>query len=234
MLACVSLGVAACATSPEAIEANDPLEPLNRRIYAVNEGFDSVLLEPASDAYAAVAPDPVESGVRNFMTNLNQPVVFANTVLQGRFRDAGQTAARFGLNTVFGLGGFVDVADREGVPEHHEDFGQTLAVWGVGEGPYLMLPVFGPSNIRDGVGRVVDRYPHVLNWDAEFSDSTAAWTTRGVNGLSWRSQQDELFESMDRTAIDPYVQLRSAWRQSRAAAIRDEGDDGFDDLPDFE
>ncbi len=194
------------------------------------------MIEPAADAYTAVTPGFARTGVRNVFHNLNRPVVFANTVLQGDMTGAGQVLTSFAVDTVFGLGGLFAIAEAKGVPQPSEDFGQTLAVWGVPEGPYLMLPVLGPSNVRDGTGRFVDRYPHPFNWNEEFSSSGEAWALRGLNGIDARARAQNAMDTLDRTAIDPYVQLRSAWRQNRERAIRDgeSAQDSYEDLPEFE
>lgn len=227
------LAIGACASSESARQANDPFEPLNREIYQFNMAFDDVFVEPAAEIYVGVTPQPARHGVRNFMDNLNQPVVFANTLLQGKLQASAETAARFTLNTVFGLAGLVDVASREGVPRHSEDFGQTLAVWGLEEGPYLMLPVLGPSNVRDGAGRFADRYPHPLQWNRDYSQEEWAWALRGLNGIDIRARSQDALSSLEAAAIDPYVQFRSAYRQSREQAIANGEDSTFDDLPDF-
>lgn len=233
LVASTVLLTAACASREQAAETGDPLEPLNRGIYNVNMALDDALLEPAANAYTTVTPEPARDGVQNFMTNLNQPVVFANTLLQGDVRASVETFGRFTVNTIFGIGGVFDVASAAGVEQHQEDFGQTLAVWGVNDGPFLMLPLLGPSTLRDGTGRFVDRYPHPLNWNAEYSDSTWAWGIRGLNGLDARARAQGVFTTMETTAIDPYVQVRSAYRQMRASQIANENGDAFDDLPDF-
>ena len=225
-------GLSACASSPEAREANDPFEPANRAVYGFNQAVDAAVLEPASEAYVAITPQPARDGVRNFMNNLNEPVVFVNTLLQGDLEGAGVTAARFGMNTVFGLGGLVDVASREGLQRRDEDFGQTLGAWGAEPGPYLMLPFFGPSNVRDGIGRFADRYPHPLNWNEDYSDSDWAWTLRAVNGIDFRARSAGVMQRIDETAIDPYVQIRSAYQQMRRDRIAN-GED-VEDLPDFD
>jgi phospholipid-binding lipoprotein MlaA len=142
MLAALSL--TACASRELAQETGDPFEPANRAVFAVNQTLDDVVVGPSARVYDAVTPAPVQTGVRNFMSNLNQPVVFANALLQGDVHAAGDTVGRFVMNTTIGVGGVFDVATHEGVPQHRRDFGQTLAVWGVGDGPYLVLPLIGP------------------------------------------------------------------------------------------
>lgn len=231
-----AFSLTACASRELAQETGDPFEPTNRAIFAVNQTLDDAVVGPTARAYDAVMPDPVQTGVRNFMSNLNQPVVFANALLQGDVHAAGDTFGRFLMNTTIGVAGVFDVASHEGVPQHRRDFGQTLAVWGVEDGPYLVLPLIGPSNLRDATGRFVDRYPHPLNWNEEESGETWAWGLRALNGTQTRADLDDAIGSLNRTAIDPYVQARSAWRQSRAAFIDSKGqtDESFEDLPDFE
>ncbi|MCR9130498.1 MAG: VacJ family lipoprotein [Alphaproteobacteria bacterium] len=227
----------ACATSPDALEAGDPFEPVNRAVFQFNDAADRAILGPAARTYAQVTPQPAQRGVRNVFNNLNRPVVLANTLLQGDFERSSDVLLSFITDTTFGIGGLFALAEANGVPQHNEDFGQTLAVWGLGDGPYLMLPLLGPSNLRDGAGRFVDRYPHPFNWNEDFSQSGEAWALRGLNGLRFRADAENAFATLDRTAIDPYVQMRSAYRQLRAEQIRDRsGDDdaAFDDLPDFD
>ena len=145
------LGLTLLATSALAQdEPNDPLEPLNRRIFQFNRVVDGLVLEPAARIYRMATPQFVRTGVRNFLANLGTPVVLANDLLQGEFERAELTLGRFLMNTILGLGGVIDVGGKLGMPpRHYEDFGQTLAVYGVGSGPYLMLPLLGPSNGRD-------------------------------------------------------------------------------------
>jgi phospholipid-binding lipoprotein MlaA len=232
-----ALAATACASTPDAREAGDPFEPVNRAVFEFNDAADRAVVGPAARAYAQVTPTPVQTGVRNVFNNLNRPVVLANTLLQGDLNRSSDVIVSFITDTTFGLGGLFALAEANGVPQHTEDFGQTLAVWGVSDGPYLMLPFLGPSNLRDGAARFVDRYPHPFNWNEEFSQSDEAWALRGVNGLRFRADAETAFATLDRTAIDPYVQMRSAYRQLRAEQIRDRENadtDSFDDLPDFD
>lgn len=227
----------ACATTPEAREAGDPFEPVNRAVFQFNDAADRAILGPAARTYTQVTPEPAQRGVRNVFNNLNRPVVLANTLLQGDLERSGDVFFSFLTDTTFGIGGLFALAEANGVPQHNEDFGQTLAVWGLGDGPYLMLPLLGPSNLRDGAGRFVDRYPHPFNWNEDFSQSGEAWALRGLNALRFRADAETAFATLDRTAIDPYIQMRSAYRQLRAEQIREgtgDDDDAFDDLPDFD
>ncbi len=232
------LAVSACATTNEDVSSTavyDPLEGVNRQIYAFNDGVDRAVLEPVAKGYRAVTNEPVRNGVSNFLTNLNQPVVFANTVLQGKPGAAIDTFSRFAVNSTFGIGGIFDLATPLNVPEHKEDFGQTLGVWGVPNGPYLVLPLLGSSNLRDFVGFGVDAAFDPLNY-AEFDGDTEFRITRQVVGTV--SLRENLIEAVDvlRDQPEPYVALRRNYTQQRAAAIRDgrEQEDPFKDLPDFD
>lgn len=227
-----SLVVGACTTRPEALEANDPFEPLNRAVLDFNVAADRAVIAPVAYAYRDSVPSPVRTGVSNALSNLNQPVVFANLLLQGRPGEAFATASRFGLNTIVGVGGLFDVASEANIARHDTDFGLTLGRWGVDSGPYLVLPFMGPSSVRDGFGRFVDRYPHPTYWIEDVRETDAIWAYRGLYALDVRLQLDETFRSLERSAIDPYVQLRSVYRQNRAAALAHERD--FEDLPDFD
>ena len=159
-LACAVLLLALLASSGPARAQSgddDPLEPMNRVFFEFNRIMDGLLLEPLARIYRGVTPQFFRDAVTNFLDNLNTPVVLANDILQGEPYRAERTLGRFILNTIMGVGGLVDVGGLLGMPERHsEDFGQTLAVYGVGSGPYLMLPLLGPSNVRDTVGQVVD------------------------------------------------------------------------------
>lgn len=226
------LFLAACTTRPESLQAQDPFEPLNRAVFSFNLAADRAVIGPVAHAYRDTVPSPARTGVRNVLTNLNQPVVFANLLLQGRPGEAFATASRFGLNTIVGVGGLFDVASEANIARADTDFGLTLGHWGVQSGPYLVLPFLGPSNMRDTVGRFVDRYPHPTYWVEDIRETEAIWIYRGVFALDVRLQLDETFASLERSAIDPYVQLRSVYRQNRANALGQERD--FEDLPDFD
>lgn len=226
------LALAACTTRPESLQANDPLEPLNRAVFGFNAAADQAVIAPVAYAYRDAVPSPARTGVRNVLTNLNQPVVFANLILQGRPGDALETAGRFGLNTIVGVGGLFDVASEAELPRHDTDFGLTLGRWGVDSGPYLVLPFLGPSSVRDTAGRFVDRYPHPTYWVEDIRETEAIWVYRGLFAVDVRLQLDETFASLERSAIDPYVQLRSVYRQNRANALGQARE--YEDLPEFD
>ncbi|NQY14249.1 MAG: VacJ family lipoprotein [Henriciella sp.] len=232
------LAVTACATTSEDASSTavyDPLEGWNRQVYAFNDGVDRAVLEPVAKGYRAVTNEPVRGGVNNFLTNLNQPVVFANTVLQGKPGAAIDTFARFTVNSTVGVAGIFDVATSLEVPEHKEDFGQTLGVWGVPNGPYLVLPLLGASNLRDFTGFGVDMAFDPINY-AQFEGDTEFRIGRTVtNVVVTRERVIEAVEIL-RDQPEPYVALRRNYTQQRAAAIRDgrEQEDPFKDLPDFD
>ncbi len=213
-LACGLLAPPARAQDNE----NDPLEPFNRAVFQVNLFLDRVILKPVAIMYRNVTPEFVREGVDNFLANLRTPVVLANDLLQGQFDRGELTLGRFMLNTIIGVGGLVDVGGMVGMPERHsEDFGQTLAVYGVGSGPYLMLPLLGPSNPRDAAGRVVDLAFDPLFFVAPVSVSIARF---GVQTVSFREHNIETFDDLERNSLDLYAATRTLVRQLRANEIR--------------
>ncbi|MDT8410206.1 MAG: VacJ family lipoprotein, partial [Wenzhouxiangellaceae bacterium] len=153
--------LAACATSappPDQRDPSDPWEPYNRNIYKFNRTLDKAIVKPIAEGYEYVVPDPVETGITNFFTNLKSLQTMINLTLQGRPADTGRMLERFFVNTVFGLAGFFDVASKGGLPSFDEDFGQTMAVWGWKNSRYFVIPFLGPSTVRDGLGQPVDIY----------------------------------------------------------------------------
>jgi phospholipid-binding lipoprotein MlaA len=226
----LGLALVGCAArpdpaDPEAVaefeQTNDPLEPLNRRMFVVNDGLDTLVLRPAAEAYRIFIPPEIRTSVRNMLGNLRSPVILLNDVLQGETQRAGTTLGRFVLNTTLGVGGLFDVATGYGLPGHGEDFGQTLAVWGAGEGPYLFLPALGPSNPRDLVGTGVDAVSNPFTWisgGAWLDTATAARI--GLQVLDTREGLIEPLDALRQGSLDPYAALRSAYRQRRAAEIR--------------
>jgi phospholipid-binding lipoprotein MlaA len=220
-LACGVLLLAMLAASGPAraqIDDDDPLEPVNRVVFEFNRIMDGLFLEPMARIYRGVTPQFFRDAVNNFLTNLNTPVVLANDVLQGEPYRAEQTLGRFMLNTIMGLGGLVDVGGMLGMPERHrEDFGQTLAVYGVGEGPYLVLPLLGPSNPRDAFGFVVDLAFDPMTYVAPRDLALARF---GTELLAFREQNLEAIDEVKRTSIDLYAATRTLARQFRANEIR--------------
>ena len=202
-------------------DVNDPLEPLNRAIFFFNEAFQTLLLRPAAGFYRALVPPPIQDALSNVLDNLETPVILANDLLQGETDRAWETTQRFFINTTWGIGGIFDRADEMGIPRHEEDFGQTLAVWGVGEGFYVVLPVFGPSNPRDAVGKlVVDRYLDPLDlWLDNTDRDEVVWSRLVLEGIvEYESVMDEL-DKVKKTSIDYYAAIRSMFRQRRNSEI---------------
>lgn len=220
-------------------EQNDPLEPLNRGIFQVNRVIDGLVLEPAARIYRMATPRFFRTGVSNFLANLGTPVVLANDLLQGEFERAELTLGRFMMNTILGLGGVIDVGGKLGMPDrHYEDFGQTLAVYGVGSGPYLMLPLLGPSNGRDAVGRVVDLAfdPLTVLGAADvglfFEPTEVGLARTGAEALSLREANIEQVEELERSSIDLYAAVRTLYGQFRANEIRNGAPADIDDIYD--
>lgn len=238
LLAALALG--ACAAKPNASDAdavaeyrqtNDPLEPANRFFYAVNDGLDTYVLRPVAVAYRRAVPGAVRRPVHNVLTNLSSPVVFANDVLQTRPRRAGDTLMRFLINSTAGVGGLFDVATDWGYPAHNTDFGVTLALWGVGEGPFLFLPLLGPSNPRDAGGYAANVAMDPLTW-ASFGGSKALQYSRyGVGVVDARERLLDPVDDVKRSALDPYATFRSLYRQNRQSEIDKTRDDNRATVP---
>jgi len=198
---------------------SDPLESINRGIFAFNEVLDTALMAPVAQLYRAL-PDPARKGVSNLLTHLRSPVVLINDILQGEFKRAGITLSRFAINTVAFLG-LLDAASDMGLEAHNEDFGQTLAVWGIGDGIYLVLPVLGPSTPRDIVGLAVDGlWLDSLNLYLRNTDQTEWAYVRGsAVAIDDRSQVLDKIEDIRRTSTDFYATIRSLYIQRRMAEI---------------
>lgn len=224
------LSLAACATTRgpnadtaapanEADEARDPFEGFNRAMYTFNDKFDTYLLKPVAKGYRAVVPTPARQGVSNFFSNLREPMVMLNDALQGKFTYAASDLGRFLTNSTLGVLGLFDVASRLGLEKRNEDFGQTLAVWGVAEGPYLVLPFLGPSGVRDGVGWVGDYYAHPVTYMEE-SSTAGKVTAMGIvdTRTGYLEAGDILYEA---AGDDPYIFVREAYRQRRRSLIHD-------------
>ncbi|WP_458093458.1 MlaA family lipoprotein [Roseomonas sp. WA12] len=220
-----------CATRPPADDReaqeefranNDPIEPFNRAMYDVHQAIDTAVLRPVAVGYRAVVPPPVRTGVSNFLSNLRSPVILMNDALQGETQRFGTTLGRFLLNSTLGVGGILDVAKDFGLPPHTEDFGQTFAVAGVEEGPFLFLPILGPSNPRDllgfGLGIAADPFTWVSFGNRDAMD-IANYVRTGVTVVSTRESLLDPLDEVQRTSLDPYATLRSAYRQQRAREI---------------
>lgn len=210
-----------CATNPQSAGGDDdPYESFNRKVFAVNESVDQNFAEPVAKGYVAVVPEPLRDGIHNGLTNLNEPVTLANDILQGKPGHAAQTLGRIAVNSTIGLAGLVDVATPMGIPPHTEDFGETLGMWGVGDGPYIVLPFFGPSNPRDATGELVDIFFDPLTYIGmrEKGWWTASRETLVI--LDERAQNLDALDELRKSSVDLYATLRSLYRQHRDAEIR--------------
>jgi phospholipid-binding lipoprotein MlaA len=213
--ASVLLSSCAAVTAPD---KRDPWESFNRSVYAFNDDFDRSIARPVSETYKDYTPDMVQTGVSNFFSNLDDVLVFVNDLLQFKFKQAAQDLTRFAFNTTAGLFGLIDVSSHMDLPKHHEDFGQTLATWGVGSGAYVMLPFLGPSTVRDTGGLVAD-------WQIDpvytISDNAARWSAIILRAVDTRASLLEATKIMEKSGIDPYVFLRNAYLQHRENQIYD-------------
>jgi phospholipid-binding lipoprotein MlaA len=200
---------------------HDPFENTNREIFKFNQTVDRAVLVPVAKTYRAVLPDPVRDSLRDFLNNLRAPLIFVNDTLQGDFGRAKDTFARFVIDSTIGMGGLVDVAGRWGIAYHEQDFGVTLGVWGIAEGPYLVIPVLGPSDTRDILGQAAESFADP--WNILASEHHLLWVSflRGaVSGIDQRSRYIETLADIERTSLDYYATIRSLYRQRRAALIR--------------
>jgi phospholipid-binding lipoprotein MlaA len=216
--------LAGCATQ-RAPSPRDPIEPVNRQIFEVNDALDRGVFKPVAEAYRAVLPDPVRTGIRNFFSNLWEPWIAVNQALQGKFVMAGSDALRFLTNSTIGVVGIFDVASDFELPKHSEDFGQTLAVWGVGFGPYIVLPILGPSSVRDGLGWVVDTFAYlpwqVPSW-AEFNHVDGwRWSLVALDFINVRASLLDTTNLLEEAALDRYAFAREAYFQRRRNQIYD-------------
>ena len=226
----LALSLGGCATT-DPNGQNDPYEQTNRSIFALDQTFDHAIARPMAVGYNYAVPAVARDGIHNFLTNLNSPVVFANDLLQGETTRAGQTLGRAVVNSTLGLGGLVDFAGKIGIPGHGEDFGQTLAVWGADEGPYLVLPLAGPSNPRDVVGMGGDLAMDPFTY-MKWNNSTLHTMIRaGVGVIDLRARNIDNLDQIERTSVDLYATTRSLYRQHRNAEIRNGA--AANDLPDL-
>ncbi len=227
-LLAVAVATAGCATTGTTEAANpDPWEKYNRKVFKFNKAVDEAFLKPIAKGYQAVTPDFIEKGVANVFSNLFDISSSLNNLLQGKPKKAGSDAARFVINSTLGVLGLFDVASKTGLTKHQEDFGQTLAVWGVKSGPYLMLPLFGPSTLRDTPARVVDYYSYPL---AYVEHDVTRWELSAMYYIDQRSYLLYAEEAIGTQFFDPYAVLRDAYLKRRAILIADgEGVSNHDD-----
>lgn len=224
------LGLSACASVPPTqnesgygVSDNDPIEPINRIIFDVNDFLDRLLIRPLAELYRVTVPPPLRTRIAAILRNMGEPVILANNLLQGEFSKAGTTLGRFAINTTAGLGGMFEVAAEYDLPRQTGDFGQTLHVWGVGSGPYLVLPLFGPSNIRDAVGLGVDTIMSPWKYAVAYGDATTedsfAIADMTASALTRREANIEGMDSLRENSLDFYAQMRSVYRQYRSKQL---------------
>ena len=197
-------------------QQKDPFESFNRGVYKFNDTLDRAVVKPVAQGYNKVMPGPVKTMVSNFFSNLDDVVVTANDLLQLKFRQAASDAARVAFNTTFGLFGLINVTDR--LEKHNEDFGQTLGYWGVPSGPYLMLPILGPSTIRDGTGLYTDSYFSVISNTKDVPVRNSAWALEGLDERVGLLEQEKV---LDDAIIDRYSFIRDAYLQRRQSLVYD-------------
>jgi phospholipid-binding lipoprotein MlaA len=214
-LICLSMLTAGCASEAH----KDPLEGINRGIYKFNDVTDKAVLKPVAGAYKAVVPSPLRTGVNNFFGNLGTVVTAINDLLQFKFDKAFTDIGRVAINTTFGVAGLIDVASMDGIEQRNEDFGQTLGHWGVGTGPYLVLPFLGSSTVRDTAGLVVDTV--AFDPISYIDEPSVRNSLRGVKFLDKRAQLLPASDLLDDAALDPYAFMRDAYLQRRASQVQD-------------
>jgi phospholipid-binding lipoprotein MlaA len=211
-------GLSGCANTPPHEDASDPLEPVNRVIDTFNDKVDRAILKPAAQGYEVVVPAVARTSVTNFFGNLGEPLVVVNQLLQGKAKDGGADTARFLVNSTIGLLGLFDPASQMGLTKHSEDFGQTFGRWGIGEGWYIVLPILGPSTIRDGVGLVGD---YQLDPLAHYDEVRERNALSGLRLIDTRANLLSASKVRDTAALDNYLFTRAAYRQLRWNRIYD-------------
>lgn len=226
----LSLLFAGCAVRSPYEEASDPLEPANRVVYKFNDGLDRLVIKPIAEGYQEYVPSVARTGVRNFFNNINEPLTIVNNILQGKPGHAAGDTMRFGFNTIFGVLGLFDVATGWGLEMHKEDFGQTFGVWGFGEGWYLMLPILGPSTVRDTAGLPLEYQIDLL---AQNTSGITRYSALGLLLISKRADLLSASDVLDSGSVDSYLQVREAYRQRRWFDIHD-GNPPDEDFSDAE
>jgi phospholipid-binding lipoprotein MlaA len=219
LLALFVLTSAGCASIPggKPPDPSDRFERFNRSVYIFNDALDRSVARPVARAYVKVTPRPIRTGVTNFFSNLSSPVTIVNQLLQAKFRGFGTDTARLVVNTTLGIGGLFDPATRMGLQAGDEDFGQTLGHWGMPSGPYLMLPLLGPSTIRDGVGTFADQFSEPRNY---IKDDTTRYALTGLDLVDTRARLLDA-DAVLRRSFDPYAFVRSAYLQRRQFQVYD-------------
>jgi len=212
-------------------EIYDPIEPFNRAMFNFNNFADKIVLEPAAKGYKKL-PSPIQSGINNFLGNLKMPLVILNQLLQGQGGNAIESTGRFVVNSTAGILGLFDVADKVGLEQKQEDFGQTLATWGVGDGFYVVLPIFGPSNLRDTAGMALTFLTDPIN--AYAVREGEAWLVplrTSINAVDQRSKIIDEVNALRNNSIDYYAAVKSSYYQHRKAAIKNIDDSELTPVP---
>ena len=240
MAAFMAMSLGACSTTnhdADVSEVYDPMEGYNRAVFAFNDAVDTVVLEPIAMGYRFITPQPVRTGVRNFLRNLKSPMQVVNQTLQGDISGAGSDIGRFVINSTAGVLGLVDVAAMVGLPYEQEDFGQTLGTWGIGHGPYVVLPILGPSSFRDATGMMVDSYADPLRLYL-YNTHQEEWhyARLGLTVVSTREELLDLLDDLQKNSFDYYAALRSTYMQRREALLNDQDPElaSSPSIPDFD
>lgn len=228
----VAAALTGCAAPEPSAEMNDPFEGTNRAIHGFNKGLDRAVARPASKVYGAVLPQPVKAGVANFATNLDLPGFVLNDVLQGNPEDATRNTFRFLVNSTLGVGGLFDPAKSFGLDQQKTDFGETLHVWGAGEGAYLELPVMGPKTVRDATGDLVDFLTNPVSKVLPTPESYYATGAKVGSKLGDRSRYSETIDSVLYESVDSYSQTRLLYLQNRRFELGQQAAGGEDDFID--
>jgi phospholipid-binding lipoprotein MlaA len=226
-----SAAVLATATPCAAADPSDPFEKMNRRFFAVETVLDRAVIGPVAYLISK-SPKPISKALRNFGRNLGEPLVAVNDVLQGRIGTGVTAIGRFAINSTIGIAGLADPATATGVPHHNNGFGTTLGRWGVGPGPYLFLPLLGPSNVRDSVGDLADIGLNPMTYVRYQGKVAVGITTSLINGLGERADAEQDLKTIFETSVDPYATLRSFYLQNRQAEITGKTEIG--PLPEFD
>ncbi|MDP9083435.1 MAG: VacJ family lipoprotein [Pseudomonadota bacterium] len=213
------LSLSACVTLPPNAPRTpqDPWESWNRGVYKVNDKLDRAIAKPVARTYVRVLPQAIREGVSNFFDNLSMTTVMVNDALQGKFLASLTDLGRFAMNSTFGLGGLFDPASRAGIPHNNEDFGQTLGKWGLHPGPFLELPILGPSDLRDGPAKLVDAYTNPQQY---INNTTVTWGLYGFRLVDTRAALLPLDDTL-KNVYDPYAFIRDAYLQRRAYLVSD-------------
>lgn len=218
LLITLSLIGTGCATVEGPKDPHDPLESYNRAMYSFNDAFDRTIFKPVAEGYNKVMPKPVNTGISNFFSNLDDVLVLFNDLLQFKFKQSASDFSRLTWNTTVGLFGFFDVASHMDLPKHNEDFGQTLGYWGVGSGPYIVLPFLGPSTLRDGTGLIADWQVDPI---ARIENDQRRWTVMGVKAVDTRAGLLRATSIIETASLDPYAFMRDAYLQRRENLVYD-------------